>query len=94
MWIFKSKIDRLDEIQNKFERSLENKKSEINYINSKLEAKITKLQEKAYKNRLDLENFKNEIKLRLDRNAAMIRAEAEYAKKLGDKYTTVTKGGK
>ena len=89
--LFKSKIDRLDSKQKKLERIFENKKSNIAYVNSKIEAKIIKLQEKAYKNRLDLEKFENEVKLKLDRNAAFIRAEASYAQELGGKYKLPTK---
>lgn len=84
--MFMNKIDRLENRQTKLEKSLEEKKSVVAYKNSRLEAKITRLQELAFKNRLDLEKFEDNTKLRLDRNAELIRAEANYAKKLGEKY--------
>ena len=91
MGIFKSKIERLDAIQKKLEKADENKNSQTLYINSKIEAKIKKLEEKAYYNRVELDNFRKDIKIKLDKNAALIRAEAEYAKKLGERYGLETK---
>ena len=79
-------IDRLEEEQNKLERDLERKKSKINSINSKLEAKIKRLEEIAYINRTDLEKFEASINLKLDKNSKLIIAASEYAQKLGAKY--------
>ena len=79
-------IDRLEEEQNKLERDLERKKSKINCINSKLEAKIKRLEEIAYINRTDLEKFTTSINLKLDKKAKIIIAASEYAQKLGAKY--------
>ena len=47
----------------------------------------------AFKNRVDLEKYENEINLKLDKNAAFIRAEAGYAHKLGKKYKVNKKKG-
>lgn len=91
--MLKNRIDRLDGNQKRLERRLENKKSQVAYVNSKIEAKIIKLQEIAFKNRTDLEKFENEINLKLDRNAAFIRAEASYAQELGKKYELTKKKG-
>lgn len=84
--LFMSKIDRLDNIQKILERKLENKKSSIAYVNSKIEAKVIKLQEKAFHNRVDLEKFESEVNLKLDKNEAIIQAEADYVKELSNKY--------
>ena len=55
--LFKSKIDRLEQKQKELEASIESEKSSIAYENSRIEAKIKKLEEKAFANRTHLEKF-------------------------------------
>ena len=57
MLFFKSKIDQLEEKQNKLIQKREDLKSKTAFKNSKIEAKITKLQEKAFANREYLDKF-------------------------------------
>lgn len=90
-YIFKSRIDRLEEKQQRLVASIEAKKSNIAYVNSDLERKIKKWEEKAYKNRKALEKFIENVNANIEKNAKLITAEAEYAAKLGKKYTTKTK---
>ena len=91
MLFFKSKIDQLEEKQNKLIQKREDLKSKIAFKNSKIEAKITKLQEKAFANREYLDKFVTNTELKLSKNSKLILAEADYASALGRKYR---KGGK
>lgn len=84
--LFKSKIDRLEQNQKNLEAGIENQKSTIAYKNSKLEAKVTKLQEKAFANRTRLEKYIENANLQIEKNKKLILAEAEYAKSLSAKY--------
>lgn len=91
MLFFKSKIDKLEERQNKLIQKREDLKSKTAFKNSKIEAKITKLQEKASANREYLDKFVASTELKLAKNSKLILAEADYASALGRKYR---KGGK
>lgn len=91
MKLFRSKIDRLEDNQRRLEASIEEKKSIVALKNAKLEARIIRLQEIAFKNRNELEKFTESTNLKLDKNAKLIRAEAEYARQLGLKYGKVGK---
>jgi hypothetical protein len=82
-------IDRLEKIQRNTEISIEEKTSKTNFKNNKIGAKVKRLEEKMYKNRLDLEKFVENANLQLDKNSKLIIAEAEYAQKLGSKYKVV-----
>lgn len=84
--LFKSKIDRLEQKQKELEASIESEKSSVAYENSRLEAKITKLQEKAFANRTHLEKFIESKNLQIEKNKKLIMAEAEYAQSLSAKY--------
>ena len=91
MLFFKSKIDQLEEKQNKLIQKREDLKSKTAFKNSKIEAKITKLQEKAFANREYLDKFVTNTELKLAKNPKLILAEADYGSALGRKYR---KGGK
>ena len=84
--LFKSKIDRLEQKQKELEASIESEKSSIAYENSRIEAKIKKLEEKAFANRTHLEKFIESKNLQIEKNKKLILAEAEYAKSLSAKY--------
>lgn len=84
--LFKSKIDRLEQKQKELEESIESEKSSIAYKNSSIEAKIKKLEEKAFANRTHLEKFIESKNLHIEKNKKLILAEAEYAKSLSAKY--------
>ena len=91
MLFLKSKIDQLEEKQNKLIQKREDLKSKTAFKNSKIEAKITKLQEKAFANREYLDKFVANTELKLVKNSKLILAEADYVSALGCKYR---KGGK
>ena len=84
--LFKSKIDRLEQKQKELEASIESEKSIVAYENSRIEAKIKKLEEKAFANRTHLEKFIESKNLQIEKNKKLILAEAEYAKSLSAKY--------
>ena len=84
--LFKSKIDRLEQKQKELEASIESEKSSVAYENSRIEAKIKKLEEKAFANRTHLEKFIESKNLQIEKNKKLILAEAEYAKSLSAKY--------
>ena len=84
--LFKSKIDRLEQKQKELEASIESEKSSIAYENSRIEAKIKKLEEKAFANRTHLEKCIESKNLQIEKNKKLILAEAEYAKSLSAKY--------
>ena len=69
MLFFKSKIDQLEEKQNKLIQKREDLKSKTAFKNSKIEAKITKLQEKAFANREYLDKFVASTELKLAKNS-------------------------
>lgn len=89
MNIFTDKIDKLEAKQVKLESSKEEKTSKINAKNNRIGARVKRLEEKMYMNRLALDKFLAKTDLELERNAKMITAEAQYAGALGAKYKSI-----
>lgn len=89
MNIFTDKIDKLEAKQVKLESSKEEKTSKINAKNNRIGARVKRLEEKMYMNRLALDKFLSKTDLELERNAKMITAEAQYAGALGAKYKSI-----
>lgn len=85
--IFKSKIERLKEEHDGYQKSIDKQKAEMLYKNSMLEAKVIKLQDKAFKNRENFDRFEEAVNMKIDKTVKLIKAEAEYASKIGAKYT-------
>lgn len=81
-----NKIDVLEQEQKRLEASKEEMTSKINLKNNKIGAKVKRLEEIMYKNRVKLDKFLENADLQLDKNAKLIVAEAEYAQRLGNKY--------
>ena len=82
-------IDRLEEKQNRLLRSKEERTSKINFINNKRGAKIKRLEEKMFIDRTKLDKFIEKVDLEIEKNAKLIIASAEYAQRLGDKYSKI-----
>lgn len=83
----KNTIDRLEANQKALEQSKEEMTSKINLKNNKIGAKVKRLEEIMYKNRVKLDKFKENVDLQLEKNSKLIVAEAEYAESLGKKYS-------
>lgn len=81
-----NKIDMLEQEQKRLEASKEEMTSKINLKNNKIGAKVKRLEEIMYKNRVKLDKFLENADLQLDKNAKLIVTEAEYAQRLGNKY--------
>lgn len=81
-----NKIDILEREQKKLEESKEEMTSKVNLKNTKIGAKVKRLEEIMFKNRLELEKFIENVDLQLDKNAKLIVAESEYAENLAKKY--------
>ena len=83
----KNTIDKLEANQKALEQSKEEMTSKINLKNNKIGAKVKRLEEIMYKNRVKLDKFKENVDLQLEKNSKLIVAEAEYAQNLGNKYS-------
>lgn len=82
----KNTIDKLENNQKRLEASKEEMTSKINLKNNRIGAKVKRLEEIMYKNRVKLDKFKENVDLQLEKNSKLIVAEAEYAENLGKKY--------
>ena len=82
MNIFTDKIDKLEAKQVKLESSKEEKTSKINAKNNRIGARVKRLEEKMYMNRLALDKFLAKTDLELERNAKMITAEHNMLERL------------
>ena len=83
----KNTIDKLEANQKELEQSKEEMTSKINLKNNRIGAKVKRLEEIMYKNRVKLDKFKENVDLQLEKNSKLIVAEAEYAENLGKKYS-------
>lgn len=84
-------IDQLEKKQNKLISKKENKTSRVNCKNTRIYAKIKRMEEKMYDNRINLDRHNEKIDLELEKNSKLIIASAEYAKKLSSKYTSTNR---
>lgn len=80
-------IDMLEEKRKNLLRAKEERLSKVNFRNNKRGAKIKHLEEKMFLERTDLDKFMEKIDLELEKNSKLIIAAAEYAQKLGAKYS-------
>lgn len=81
-----NKIDKLEQEQKRLEASKEEMTSKINLKNTRIGAKVKRLEEIMFKNRIKLDKYLENVDLQLDKNSKLIVAEAEYAQNLGKKY--------
>ena len=83
-----NKIDKLEAKQTKIDAETEERKSKDKLKIARNDAKIDRLNEKNAKIRKSQQDFIEKMELEFEKNIKLIYAEAEYAKKLGEKYQT------
>ena len=83
-------IDQLESKQSELEARKEDIISKTNLKNNRIGAKVKRLEEKMYANRVAKDLAIEKIDLELEKNSKLIIATAEYAQKLGAKYKTTT----
>jgi len=87
----KSRIDELVGDKESLLFLREKKKNKIHEANSKLETKIKRLENKAYRNKVTLDDYKAEIDRQVRKINALIELEREYVNSLADQEKNISR---
>ena len=89
-----NKIDILLKEKEELNFQKEKNNNRVNEINSKLETRMKKLENKAYRNRIQADDKNTRIDRRLDMVEQLIQLERKYANKMGGTGKGSRKNGK
>ena len=89
-----NKIDTLLKEKEELNFQKEKNNNRVNEINSKLETRMKKLENKAYRNRIQADDKNTRIDRRLDMVEQLIQLERKYANKMGGTGKGSRKNGK